>query len=259
MNKLVDRKSWWSVGILNVINNVALNVHFNRVEIVGKENLPKDGPYIMIANHYSRWDPPLVQKVLEDRRSIYMASPNEMKGLQGAIIPGIGAFPAKASRGAFEFILNQFRKKEVLVVFPEGNTFRDGTTHPLKSGTARIALSCHAMGTNVPIVPMGIRYVENGNDRVAKLLIGKPIDVTEYSDDFKASASETIKRLTNRLYREICHLKLSLGLDADKDAIYIGKPNREWMPRLHDQVARLQDQVGCLQDQGAYLQEQVGA
>ncbi len=236
MNKLVDRKSWYSVGILNVINNIALNAHFRNVEIIGRDNLPKHGPFILIANHYSRWDPPLIQKVLEDRRSIYMASPNEMKGLQGALIPGIGAFPASASRHTWDFILNQFRKNEVLVIFPEGNVFRDGTTHAFKSGTARIALNSGVAGLNVPIVPMAIRYIENGSDRVAKILIGSPVEVTEYVEEFKKAPAATTKSLSSRLHREVCHLKLSLGHTSDKDAVYIGKPIREWMPRMQDQV-----------------------
>ncbi len=235
-NKLVDRKSWWSVGILNVINNICLNIHFNRVEIVGQENLPTDGSFILISNHFSRWDPPLVQKVLEQRRSIYMASPNEMKGLQGAVILGIGAFPAVASRAAYDFILNQFRKKEVLVVFPEGDVYRDGTTHPFKSGVARIALNCRATGMDIPIVPMAIRYVENGDDRVAKLVIGKPVDVTAYVDEFRSAPTVTIKTLSSRLHREVCHLKMGLGLMHDKDTLYLGKPVREWIPRIQEQV-----------------------
>lgn len=237
MNQLVDRKSWWSVGLLNVINNICLNIHFEKIEISGLENLPADGPYILISNHYSRWDPPLVQKVLERRRSIYMASPNEMKGLQGAIIPGIGAFPAVASRAAYDFILNQFRKKEVLVVFPEGNIFRDGTTHPFKPGVARIALNCQATGTDIPVVPMAIRYIENGDNRVAKISIGKQVDVSEYVEEFRANAMTAVKTLSNRLHREVCHLKLDLGLMHDKSSVYLGKPVREWIPRIQDQVS----------------------
>ena len=235
-NKLIDRKSWWSIGILNVINNICLNIHFNKIEIAGQENLPKEGPFILISNHYSRWDPPLVQKILEQRRSIYMASPNEMKGLQGAIIPGIGAFPAVASRAALDFIIDQFRKKEVLVVFPEGDVYRDGTTHPFKSGVARIALNCQATGTNIPIVPMAIRYVENGDSRVARLSIGKPVDVREYVEEFKNAPTITIKTLSKRLHREVCHLKLGLWLMHDREAVYFGKPVREWIPRTQDQI-----------------------
>lgn len=235
--RLVDRKSWWSVAFCNIVNNIALKIHFRQIDIEGLHNLPDAGSYILIANHYSRWDPPLVQKILEKRRSIYMASPNEMKGLQGALICGIGAFPAVASRAAYDFILNQFRKKEVLVIFPEGNVFRDGTTHPFKPGTARIALNCQSTGINIPIVPVGIRYVENGNDRVAKILIGKPVDVQEYVEEFEQAPNDTIKTLSNRLHREICHLKMSLGLMHDKGTVYVGKPIREWMPRLQDQVS----------------------
>lgn len=234
--KLVDRKSWWSVGILNIINNIALRVHFNSVEIDGLENLPKEGPFILISNHYSRWDPPLIQKILENRRAIYMASPNEMKGLQGALIVGIGAFPAVASKSSYDFIFNQFRKNEVLVVFPEGDVYRDGTTHQFKCGTARIALNCQATGQEIPIVPIGIRYIEEQNHRVAKILIGKAVDIAEYVEAFKQSPMPTIKTLSSRLHREVCHLKLSLGLMHDKATVYAGKPVREWTPNVQKHI-----------------------
>ena len=48
------------------------------------------------------------------RRANYMAAPNEMKGLQGALIPGIGAFTASASAESVEFIFRQVEKQEVL-------------------------------------------------------------------------------------------------------------------------------------------------
>ena len=31
-----------------------------RVKLVGKENVPKEGAYIMCANHQSNWDAPIL-------------------------------------------------------------------------------------------------------------------------------------------------------------------------------------------------------
>ena len=39
--------------------HLACIIYFN-LKIVGKENVPKEGAYILCANHKSNWDPPLV-------------------------------------------------------------------------------------------------------------------------------------------------------------------------------------------------------
>jgi hypothetical protein len=54
--------------------------------------------------------------------------------------------------------MQQFKKGEPFVIFPEGNVFYDGHTHPFKKGIARIAFAAHQNNIEVPIVPVGITY-----------------------------------------------------------------------------------------------------
>ena len=100
------------------------------------------------------------------------------------------------------------------MIFPEGDVYRDGTTHPFKAGTAKIALTCNASGIDMPIIPMAIRYIESG-PRTAKIVVGAPINVKDYLEEFAKTPNSALKSLTARLRREVCHLKLSLGQMSD--------------------------------------------
>jgi 1-acyl-sn-glycerol-3-phosphate acyltransferase len=151
--------------------------------------------------------------------------------LQGALIPGIGSFPARASRDVIKFIAQQARKNEPLVVFPEGTVYCDGTTHPFKTGAARIALSLNEMGVPVPIVPVAIRYDKNDKGKV-QVSVGQPVLVHDYVEHFRAEPALASKSLTSSLHREVCHLRMELGDTADQETLFIGSSARSWAPLL---------------------------
>ena len=55
--------------------HLACIIYFN-LKIVGKENVPKEGAYILCANHKSNWDPPLV--VSSIKRKMYVMAKQEL-------------------------------------------------------------------------------------------------------------------------------------------------------------------------------------
>jgi len=222
---IVDRKSKLVHFVLNLINTVSVYDHFCRLDIKGRERLPQ-GSYILVANHTARWDGPIVQQVIQ-RQANYMVSPNELRGLQGILIRGIGAFPADPRADIVSFMRVQAAKNEPIVIFPEGDVYRDGYTHPFKKGAARIALMCANEGLNVPIVPMAIEYSKTSPEFVS-VRIGDPIDVSERLDAFRTEPSQAMKNLTTQLHREVCHLHAELGSIKDRNAVLEGRPIRSW-------------------------------
>ena len=60
-----------------------------------------------------------------------MVSPNELTGLQGFLLSRVGAFPAHPRLDFVSHVLNQFKKGEPFVIFPEGNVWRNGHTFRL--------------------------------------------------------------------------------------------------------------------------------
>ena len=135
-----DCKDPVSFFLLSLLAKLVIALHFKKVDIRGKENLPATGPFICIANHSSRWDGPTLGRII-DRPANFMVSPNELQGLQGFLLSRVGAFPAHPKLDFVSHVMQQFKKGEPFVIFPEGNVFYDGHTHPFKKGIARIAFA----------------------------------------------------------------------------------------------------------------------
>ncbi|HEY9775433.1 MAG TPA: lysophospholipid acyltransferase family protein [Planktothrix sp.] len=230
---LVDRKSWWTYAILNWIDTIAVKRHFCDVHIEGREKLPR-GSFILISNHSSRWDGPVVQQLL-GRPANWMVTPNELRGLQGLLLRAFGAFPADPRSNLIEFMRLQARKAEPIVIFPEGDIYRDGSTHSFKQGAARSALMCAAAGLNVPVVPIAVQY-GGANPGVVRISVGDPVDVSDRCVAFQENSTQAIRNLTQQLHREVCHLRAALGSKRDRETVFDGKPVRFWMPRSTDGI-----------------------
>lgn len=228
--RIVDRKSWWTYGIFSRLGRFVLNKHFEKFEIINASAIPKDRPFILVSNHISRWDGLVVYRLI-DRPANFMVHPNELRGLQGVILRSMGAFPASARHDLHTHISDQLRKGEGVVIFPEGDIYRDGTTHPFKTGAARFALNAAKSGKNIDIVPVAIRYSEDG--RRVQVMVAEAIAANEYlTDSEENSSTQAVRALTDRLHREICHLRVSLGSQQETQSLYTPSSRKNWAPEL---------------------------
>ena len=132
----------------------------------------------------------------------------------------MGSFPADPRAELINHSLNLFAKGQGIVVFPEGNIFQDDNTHHFKTGAAKIAIAAAEAGFDLPIIPLAINYADDG--KIAQLVLGTPVSASEYAEGAIASNeahSKQMRALTDRLYREVCHLRASLGNIADRQAL----------------------------------------
>jgi 1-acyl-sn-glycerol-3-phosphate acyltransferase len=203
-----SRVSPWLTPILYPIGQrLVLPLHFGKIEVSGQENLPTSGPVIVAPTHRSRWDailvPAMIGKSATGRDPRYMVSINEMRGIQGWFIRRMGGFavdPKHPSIGTLRHGVELLQQGEMLVIFPEGDIYRDGSVHPLKPGLARLALSAELSqpGLGVKILPINISYSQTyptwGCDVTCR--IGSPIPVENYST---GSIKKDAKQLTQDL------------------------------------------------------------
>jgi len=168
--KLVDRKSKLAMTMLGWLCRRFVAARFPELTVTGIDNIPKEGPFLLLANHTSRWDP-LVVYILLNRDANYMTHPNELKGFQGLVLPTVGAFPASRSLDMDEFIVRQVKRGEPIVIFPEGGVFRDRQLHPFKKGTAHLLLACKDAGVDLPVVPVAIEYENN------RIVVSPPLKI----------------------------------------------------------------------------------
>jgi len=181
---------------------------FADLEVSGGENLPATGPLIIVANHQSNIDPPLLAAVLK-RNTWFLAKAGIFKGpIIRWFLTSWGAFPLKRGEGdvrALRWILRKLESGEAVVLFPEG-TRNPGAMRRARPGVVQVALR-----TRAPLVPVGITGTEHLNNvgRVfnptvkLRVRIGKPFTLPALEGKPK---DEELDSLTEMVMRRIAEL-----------------------------------------------------
>lgn len=181
---------------------------FIRYEVKEIENIPPQGPVLVVANHLSLADPPLLGTLL-GRKVVFMAKKELFRFRAiGYLVSGLGAFPVhrgQLDRKALRKSLQALEQGKTLVVFPEGMRSRSGQLQCAFPGVTLIALRSGA-----PIVPVGIWGTEElegirwlfKRPRIM-VNIGKPFTLP--SVDGKLTKEELTK-LTNSIMWHVADL-----------------------------------------------------
>ncbi|MET0729486.1 MAG: lysophospholipid acyltransferase family protein [Acidimicrobiales bacterium] len=196
---------------------------FGRVTVVGAENVPSNGAYVLAPVHRSNADFALTSLVTT-RPMRYMGKDNIWKSkLLGRFVSMLGAFPVhrgSADRDALKACTDIVAGGSPLVMFPEGTRQSGPTVQELFDGTAYVAAKAR-----VPIIPMGIGGSEGLLPKGAKwprfsklvLLVGDPIPPPEPTERGRVPRS-AVGALTARLHTELQEL-------FDEAQRVAGRPN----------------------------------
>jgi 1-acyl-sn-glycerol-3-phosphate acyltransferase len=130
----------------------------SRWEVRGKENVPREGPLLVVANHMTNLDPPLLSVSL-GRYAMFMAKEGLFRTrLSNYFIRGLGGFPVRRERMQREALIaaeQVLNNSCALCIFPEGMRSRTGQLRQAFPGAAMIALR-----TGVPVLPAAITGTE---------------------------------------------------------------------------------------------------
>lgn len=158
-----------------------LRLKIKKVE--GLENIPRQGNFILAANHNAWIDSPFffatLTRVIKEK--IYVvAATNNFKWL--------GAIPIDPKNKAktVDIFMDLLKKGRIVAIFPEGNSNPDKTLREPKTGVARLALR-----SKLPVIPLGIKGTKGvtfigGILRFfftpwkAEIKIGRPMTFPEY-------------------------------------------------------------------------------
>ena len=213
-----SRISPWLARLIYPLGTyVVIPSFFGKIEITGQENIPLKNPVIVAPTHRSRWDallvPYAVGKMVSGRYTRFMVSANEVTGLQGWFIRRLGGFPVDTEKPGVDSLRHSvelLQEDEMLVIFPEGNIFRDRQVHSLKRGVARIALDVieDNPGTEVNILPVSLRYSDPFPSWGAnvKIDIGVPLNAAEYLEDSIRRSSQKLTQALEEKLRQLYEL-----------------------------------------------------
>jgi 1-acyl-sn-glycerol-3-phosphate acyltransferase len=162
-------------GFSHAIMKIVYEILF-RGEIVGLENLPAKGGYIVASNHASHLDPPVVGLYLPQQVAFFARKTLWKPGFASWWLDGVGTIPVDRDGGtdvtAIKRVLQTLKMGKVVILFPEGTRSRDGKLQHPKPGIGLLA--CR---TGVPVVPARVFGSFDAFGRDGKLRLGTPISV----------------------------------------------------------------------------------
>ncbi len=159
--------------------------------IIHRERVPESGAALIVANHSSHLDPPLI--VTAFRKPIHtMARKTLFKGFLGWLLPRIHVFPVDLGKGdlaSLKKVLALLKAGNRVLIFPEGTRSPDGSLQPATSGIGFILSKAQ-----VPVVPMRIFGAHEAWPRSAKrpglgritIVVGPPVDFSGIAQDLSA-------------------------------------------------------------------------
>ena len=176
-----------------------------RTRVVGAENIPASGAFILAANHVSNWDPPFLGTFI-DREVCYMGKEELFRNpVMAWVCRNLHVFPVKrgaADKTAIKTAVKLLRDGKCLGIFPEGTRSKTG-----KLGRAEAGVSLIAAMTKAPVIPAAIVNTEKIFSRAEFLprlavVYGAPMKFTGSTKD-----KDALEKFAQDIMNEIAKLK----------------------------------------------------
>jgi 1-acyl-sn-glycerol-3-phosphate acyltransferase len=188
-----------------------------RPHVVGRENVPATGPFIIASNHLSFIDSMAIP-LMAPRRVGYLAKAEYFtgSGLRGRLtktwFTALGALPVerqthRAAQEALDTAMTVLRAGGGFGIYPEGTRSRDGRLARGKTGVAWLALTA-----DCPVVPVAVA----GTDKVqpvgarwprlhrVSVTFGEPLTFPEFAG--QAGKGRPRREVTDRIMNAIHEL-----------------------------------------------------
>lgn len=190
----------------------------------GTHNIPRQGGVLLVSNHQSYLDPPIVGICVPGRQFHPLARVGLFKNpLLRAIITGLNAIPIDQERGdtsAIKATIARLEAGGVVCIFPEGSRTYEGRMQPFQRGAAVILKR-----SRCPVVPVAIdgafeawprtRRIPRNLFRRIGVEVGKPI---EHDELLKDGADAALARLETEVRALRDTLRARLGRPPIDDA-----------------------------------------
>jgi len=164
-----------------------------RLKVSGIDNIPKDGPVLLLGNHISYIDFALIQWATPRTIRFVVHDDYYSKPIFNWILRGVGAVSIRPenSRNAMQNIINLLNDDCVVCLFPEGHVSTSGELSDLKRGFEKVLSQSNEA---VIVVPFAIKNM--------------------WGSFFSKAPRAVKKRMKFRLRREV-KVKIGTGLNSN--------------------------------------------
>ena len=179
---------------------------FFRLKVTGQQNIPQDGPFIIVANHSSLLDPVILGVSIKPKIIFVAAAYLFEISWLGYLLRKANSIPVQRENDikAIKQSLKILQKGGVLGIFPEGGIDRQKNNLPVRAGAAYLATK-----VGVPIVPIKIKGADKALPRGAKFIrslnkieveIKKPIYCSRQTNKNKEIIKEVVESYIKDIY-----------------------------------------------------------
>jgi 1-acyl-sn-glycerol-3-phosphate acyltransferase len=199
-------------GLSHYLSATAYAILF-RGDVVGLENVPRSGGFIVAANHASHLDPFIVGSQLPRQVTFFARKTLWTPGVPSWWLNAVGVIPVDrdggSDVGALKRVLSALKLHKVIIMFPEGTRSRTGLLQPPKPGVGLFACK-----TQVPVVPARIFGSFEALGKGGKLprfgtpvtvVYGAPLAPADY--DFPAAGKERYQVASEKIMAQIATLQ----------------------------------------------------
>lgn len=177
-----------------------------------QERVPQHGPLLLVANHQSFIDPPLVGGCIRPRQLDFLARASLFKGpVFSRLLPALHCIPVDAEGGdtaSMKETIRRLHEGRAVLIFPEGTRTTDGAIAPFKRGVALLLKRAAC-----PVIPCAIEGAYDAWPRSSKsprfwtcpveTAYGHPIPHDELLKDGPAAAIERLEHEVHALRAEL--------------------------------------------------------
>ena len=207
MNRNEERNYRFACAVLRFV------CRLNGTKVIGAENIPADEPLLVISNHTSLADPPVIRSFFPGRITYIAKEGFSRKPFTRWLFSALGAVFLNKDDGdlaAMRLALNELKSGHSVGIFPEGHRYFDQKMGEFHEGAAFIAYKAR-----VRVLPVAVVNTANFLrlfKRNIRLVVGEPIPAPEGRPDREALARTTAE------YKEKISQLFAVGADSVRAA-----------------------------------------
>jgi 1-acyl-sn-glycerol-3-phosphate acyltransferase len=170
-----------------------------RIKVDGRERIPTDGTYVLIANHLNWLDSFAILATFPTEPRVHFLGDTTLlvtHKLQWAIVKSVGGFIPVNRQARPDIVLFQhanrcLQRGGVVGLYPEGNYGpTEGELMPFKRGFAHFATE-----NRVPVLPVALSGTKDlWLRKTVRLIIGEPIESNGHTVESLVALAETRMR-----------------------------------------------------------------
>ncbi len=203
---------------------MSLNLYFRRIDVIGTENVPEDGPVIFVSNHPSAMMDPMTVAVNLKREVHFLAGAEWFgDGFKSRFLknklnmipvhrPWLSKKKKVSNDEMFDECYKSLNQGKCIILFPEASSTTVSKIRELKTGAVRIKAGFEEFAQQnktVPMIPIGLSY-SNPHEFQSRVVvkIGEPIEFEafESTEDLGELYRSQTNQVQDELKKSIVHI-----------------------------------------------------